>query len=223
MFFSRVCKIRSLFCLEDPFMSRFVLYPSNCIFQWCAFDLFHIYLECNTARTCMLIARTVLSVGSYFPFVFAMKILPAQDGRHEAPCAADGEPVARGGGKVGRSSSPLVQDSVSFLFVVVVVVVVFTFTRIIDSVATGQASATLEWRNTPGKKTLSKTKSGIGMYQLTQLTPPSGKTQQVKSGVSLHLTRSILVHTSHYSTRKNDCTTCHLEKTTTYSLGLYIF
>ena len=37
--------------------------------------------------------------------------------------------------------------------VVVVVAVVLTLTLIIKSVVTGQARVTLEWRNTPGKKT----------------------------------------------------------------------
>ena len=36
--------------------------------------------------------------------------------------------------------------------VVVVVVVVVFLSRIIKPVVTGQASVTLEWRNTPGKK-----------------------------------------------------------------------
>ena len=36
--------------------------------------------------------------------------------------------------------------------VVVVVVVALTLTRIIKAMVTGQASVTLEWRNTPGKK-----------------------------------------------------------------------
>ena len=40
----------------------------------------------------------------------------------------------------------------TIVVVVVVVVVVFTFTRIIKSVVTGQASVTLEWRNTPEKR-----------------------------------------------------------------------
>ena len=35
---------------------------------------------------------------------------------------------------------------------VAVVVVVLTLTRITKSVVTGQAPATLEWKNTPGKK-----------------------------------------------------------------------
>ena len=42
--------------------------------------------------------------------------------------------------------------------VVVVVVVVLTLTRIIKSVVTRQALATLEWRNTPRKNTQTKSK-----------------------------------------------------------------
>ena len=42
--------------------------------------------------------------------------------------------------------------------IVVVVVVVLTLTRIIKSVVTGQAPVTLEWRNTPRKKTQTKPK-----------------------------------------------------------------
>ena len=37
-----------------------------------------------------------------------------------------------------------------------VVVIVLTLTRVIKSLVTGQAPVTLEWRNTPGKKTKPK-------------------------------------------------------------------
>ena len=37
------------------------------------------------------------------------------------------------------------------IVVAVVAVLVFTLTRIIESMVTGQAPVTLEWKNTPGK------------------------------------------------------------------------
>ena len=44
MFFSRVWKIRHLFCLENPFMSRLVLSATVIVFHlWLAHDLFHLY------------------------------------------------------------------------------------------------------------------------------------------------------------------------------------
>ena len=43
-------------------------------------------------------------------------------------------------------------------FIVVHDIVVITLTRTIKSVVTGQAPVTLEWRNTPRKKTLTKPK-----------------------------------------------------------------
>ena len=51
---------------------------------------------------------------------------------------------------------PLVVVAVVVVVIVIVVavvvaVLVFTLTRIIESMVTGQAPVTLEWKNTPGK------------------------------------------------------------------------
>ena len=84
---------------------------------------------------------------------------------------------------------------------------------------TEQAPVTLELRNTPGKKHKQKQRWYTHISQLTQFTPPPGKHIKAKSGVSQRCTRSILVHTSHYSRlEKTDYTAYHPRKTTTYTL-----
>ena len=101
--------------------------------------------------------------------------------------------------------------------VVVDVVVVFTLTRIIKSVVTGQAPVTLEWRNTPGKKTQSKPKV-VHAYIIADAIHASAR--KYKSEIESQPT-ICQVHTGAYvHTRgcKNRLHRLHPEKTTTYTL-----
>ena len=80
---------------------------------------------------------------------------------------------------------------------VVVIVFVLTFTRTIKSVVTGQAPATLELRNTPGRKHKPKV---VHAYITAEAIHASARNiLKVKSGDGLRCVRSILVHTVHYS------------------------
>ena len=53
----------------------------------------------------MLISFAVVRVEACF--IYAMKIVPPQDGRHGATWAAEAEPDARGVRRVSKSSSPV--------------------------------------------------------------------------------------------------------------------
>ena len=68
----------------------------------------------------------------------------------------------------GRQSDPIVSLVQSFQPYFTsscsVVVVVVTLTRIVKSVVTGQVLVTLEWNNTPRKKSTNKNKSGTRIY-----------------------------------------------------------
>ena len=84
--------------------------------------------------------------------------------------------------------------------IVVLVVVVLTLTRIIKSaVTTGQATVTLELRNTPGKNTNNRTVVHASIITADAINASTSGTYKSEIGSQPTMCRSILVHTSHYS------------------------